>query len=85
VKREQEDEFKLWHEYQAWLLDVPEELTMQGIFEAIRERTPYLHRHKPTRRIFEESGVNKLLDMMCVLQEASRLEALDNLEVIYGQ
>ena len=74
--KEKED-FTEWHNYQAWLLDVPENLDYDGICEAIIARTPYLARRQATERVFEESGINRLLEQMNALLLGQCIEMLE--------
>lgn len=82
-----EDEFKAWHDYQAWLTDIPENLTYDEIHEALLARIPYVARREATRRVFEESGINNLLDQLNALLVSQCVELLEteaNEEPLYG-
>lgn len=80
MKREQPDEFKLWHDYMNRLQTVQDGLERDEIYEGLKERTPYISRREATYRVFEESGINLLLDQLILVQQAEISEALLNEE-----
>jgi hypothetical protein len=77
MKREQPDEFKIWYDYMNHLQAVPEGLERGEIYEALKERTPYIARRNATYRVFQESGINLLLDQLIVIQHDEALELLE--------
>jgi len=79
------DDFSVWHDYQRWMLDIPQNLGREAIYQAITERTPHLVRHSFTPRVFEESGVNMLLDQLIEIQKEECFDLLlDEQEVGFG-
>lgn len=52
-------------------------MTRNEIYQALREQIPHLSRREATQRVFEESGVNMLLDQLIELQHAEALEILE--------
>ena len=82
--KEKED-FTVWHDYQKWMLDVPQNLGREAIYQAITERTPHMVRHSGTLRVFEESGINLLLDQLIEIQHNEAFDLLlDEQEVGFG-
>ena len=52
------------------------------IYGAIVERTPYIAKRACTLRVMEESGVNALLDQLCVIQ---RIEYETEINYLQGE
>lgn len=72
------DEFKEYHDYMNWLQDIPDDLTYDEVWNALDARIPHLKRHNATHRVFEESGINKLLDQMNKILLTQCVELLEN-------
>jgi hypothetical protein len=71
-----EDYYQL-QRYKDQLGNVPPYDNYDGIWDALEERRHYISRHAPTHRVFEESGVNKLLDQMNALLLGQCIETLE--------
>lgn len=71
-----EDYYQL-ERYKASLGSVPEGLSYDEIREALDARIPYLSRHEATHRVFEESGINNLLDQLNALLVGQCIELME--------
>lgn len=52
-------------------------MTRNEIYQELRDRIPALSRREATQRVFEESGVNMLLDQLIELQHVEALQILE--------
>lgn len=77
MKRVEQDDYMQLTRYLNDLGAVPEGLSYDEACEALEVRRPYIARHNATSRVFEESGVNNLLDQMNSLMLEQCVEQLE--------
>lgn len=76
TSRKYEEDFSQLQRYKDELMNVPEGLTRDEIYEALTARIPYLERHDATPRVMNESGVDLLLDQLITLQHNEAFDLL---------
>lgn len=60
------------------------EMGRDGIYELLEERILFISKRECTLRVMDESGVNTLLDQLCVIQEIELETEINYLQEQYS-